>query len=226
MNPELGPDADIDVRSNDPEGGRATVTDLFKDGRGVATVCLWVAFFMSLLNVYLAINWLPSSLEASGFTVTQAAEITSLYHVGGVIGTYAIGLLMDRLGAHRMVLVALLLAAIGFYTFATTTGFTQAATTAILMLAGVGVIGAQVGATALASMTYPVAMRATGLGWALGIGRVGSIVGPTIGGIMFATAPDPRSVYIGCLVPVLLGMAAISLLKRQAAAVPRAATAS
>ena len=75
-------------------------------------------------------------------------------------------------------------------------------------------------------MTYPVAMRATGLGWALGIGRVGSIVGPTIGGIMFATAPDPRTVYIGCLVPVLLGMAAISLLKRQAALAPRAATAS
>ena len=95
--------------------------DLFEDGRGVATVCLWVAFFMSLLNVYLAINWLPTSLEASGFTRTQAAVMTTLYHVGGVIGTYTIGLLMDRLGAHRMVLVGLLLAAIGFYTFATAT---------------------------------------------------------------------------------------------------------
>jgi AAHS family 4-hydroxybenzoate transporter-like MFS transporter len=151
--------------------------------------------------------------------------MTTLYHVGGVIGTYAIGLLMDRLGAHRMVLVALLLAAIGFYTFATGTGMTQWPTTAILMLAGVGVIGAQVGATALASMTYPVTMRATGLGWALGVGRVGSIVGPTIVGLMLATS-DARSVYLWCLAPIALGIVAVALLKRDAAPARRPATAS
>jgi AAHS family 4-hydroxybenzoate transporter-like MFS transporter len=128
---------------------------------------------------------------------------------------------MYRLGAHRMVLVALLLAVIGFYTFATATGLTQWPTTAILMLAGVGVIGAQVGVVALASMTYPVAMRATGLGWALGVGRVGSIVGPAIGGVVVATASDARLVYLGCVVPVLIGMVAVALLKRQAAAVPQ-----
>jgi AAHS family 4-hydroxybenzoate transporter-like MFS transporter len=215
--PTIGADADIAIVSRDPEGGHATVRDLFDAGRGVATVCLWVAFFMSLLNVYLAINWLPTSLEASGFTQPQASAMTTLYHVGGVIGTYAIGLLMDRLGAHRMVLVALLFAAVGFYTFATVTDLQQWPTTAILMLAGVGVIGAQVGATALASMTYPVAMRATGLGWALGVGRVGSIIGPTIIGLMLATAADPRSVYLWCLAPIALGMLAVALLQRQSA---------
>lgn len=222
--PELGTDGS-EIVSDDPEGGKTTVFDLFRDGRGVATLCLWVAFFMSLLNVYLAINWLPTSLEATGFTVTQAAVMTTLYHVGGVAGTYAIGLLMDRLGAHRMVLVALLLAAIAFYTFATVTNLTQWPTTAILVLAGVGVIGAQVGVTALASMTYPVTMRATGLGWALGVGRVGSIVGPTIGGFVVAAAADARSVYLGCVVPVLIGMVAVALLKRRTAAAPEPAVA-
>jgi AAHS family 4-hydroxybenzoate transporter-like MFS transporter len=226
LKPELGADADIEIVSRDPEGGKATVLDLFSDGRGVATLCLWVAFFMSLLNVYLAINWLPTSLEASGYTTTQASFMTTLYHVGGVIGTYAIGLFMDRLGAHRMVLVALLLAAIGFYTFAAATGMAQWPTTAVLMVAGVGVIGAQVGATALASMTYPVAMRATGLGWALGVGRVGSIVGPTIVGLMLATASDARSVYLWCLAPISFGMIAVALLKRQATPVPRPVTVS
>ncbi|HJR71796.1 MAG TPA: MFS transporter [Gammaproteobacteria bacterium] len=226
LKPEIAAETQVEIVSSDAEGGRATVADLFADGRGLATVCLWVAFFMSLLNVYLAINWLPTSLAASGFSVTQAAEMTTLYHVGGVLGTYAIGLTMDRLGAHRMVLVALLLAILGFYTFATGTGLGQWSTTAILALAGVGVIGAQVGVTALAAITYPVAMRATGLGWALGIGRVGSIVGPTIGGIMLTTAADPRSVYLGCIIPVLVGMAAVALLKRQAAPAraPAAAT--
>ncbi|HUQ51497.1 MAG TPA: MFS transporter [Gammaproteobacteria bacterium] len=223
IKPEIG--ADAAIISHDPEGGKATLRALFSDGRGIATVCLWVAFFMSLLNVYLAINWLPTSLEASGFSRTQASVMTTLYHVGGVIGTYAIGLLMDRLGAHRMVLVGLAFAAVGFYTFATATDLTQWPTTAVLMLAGTGVIGAQVGATALASMTYPVAMRATGLGWALGVGRVGSIVGPTILGLMLATA-DARSVYIWCLAPISIGMLAVALLKRQATPVPQPVTAS
>ncbi len=217
LKPELAAAGNVEIVSGDGEGGTATVADLFANGRGIATLCLWVAFFMSLLNVYLAINWLPTSLTASGFSVTQAAEMTTLYHVGGVLGTYAIGLSMDRLGAHRMVLFALLLAVIGFYTFATATGLAQWPTTAILALAGMGVIGAQVGVTALAAITYPVAMRATGLGWALGVGRIGSIVGPTVGGIMLGTAADPRSVYLGCVIPVLVGMAAVALLKRQAA---------
>ena len=222
--PELGDG--VELVSRDAEGGKTTVRDLFTGGRGVATVCLWVAFFMSLLNVYLAINWLPTSLEASGYTTEQASLMTTIYHVGGLAGTYVIGMLADRLDAHRMVLVALVLAAIGFYTFATATEMQQASTTAILALAGVGVIGGQVGATALASMTYPVAMRATGLGWALGVGRVGSIVGPTIVGLMLATASDARSVYLWCLAPIALGMAAVALLKRRAAPAARTVTVS
>jgi AAHS family 4-hydroxybenzoate transporter-like MFS transporter len=226
IKPELEAEGDFKIVSGDAQAGKTLVTDLFKDGRNVLTLCLWVAFFMSLLNVYLAINWLPTSLTASGFTQTQASVMTTLYHVGGVLGTYAIGLLMHRRSTHSMVLVALLLALIGFYAFATVTGMTQWPTTAILMVAGMGVIGAQVGVTALASMSYPVAMRATGLGWALGVGRVGSIVGPAIGGFVVATADDARLVYLGCIAPVLIGMGAVALLKRRAAPAPQVAASS
>jgi AAHS family 4-hydroxybenzoate transporter-like MFS transporter len=215
IRPTIDAEGDVRIVSGDAEGGKATVADLFRERRGPATLALWVAFFMSLLNVYLAINWLPTSLNASGFTVTQAAFMTSLYHFGGVAGTYAIGLLMDRLGRHTMVLFALLLALIGFYAFASLPEMAQWPTSAVLMLAGFGVIGAQVGLTALSAITYPVAMRSTGLGWALGVGRVGSIVGPTVGGWLLATASNPRSVYAVCIVPVLIGMASIALLKRQ-----------
>jgi AAHS family 4-hydroxybenzoate transporter-like MFS transporter len=95
----------------------------------------------------------------------------------------------------------------------------QITTTVVLMFVGFGVVGGQVGVNALASMTYPVAMRSTGLGWALGVGRVGSIVGPTIGGIMLASAHDPRAVYLVCIAPAIVGIAAVALLKRRAAAV-------
>jgi len=209
---------DVRVVSGDTEGGKATVADLFKEQRGAATVLLWIAFFMSLLNVYFAINWLPTSLTSSGFDVTQAAVMTTYYHVGGVAGTYVLGLLMDRLGAHRMQIFAMLVAVAGLFVFATIAGMTQWETTAVLMFVGFGVVGGQVGVNALASMTYPVAMRSTGLGWALGIGRVGSIVGPTIGGIMLASTHDPRSVYLVCIAPCVVGIAAVALLKWRASA--------
>ncbi len=216
LDPKLAAETDLRIESGDSEGGRATVADLFKEQRGPTTVLLWIAFFMSLLNVYFAINWLPTSLTASGFTVTQAAGMTSLYHVGAVVGTYALGLLMDKLGAHRMQIFAMLVAVASLFVFATATGMPQAATTMILMLAGFGVVGGQVGVNALASMAYPVAIRSTGLGWALGVGRVGSIVGPTIGGIALANAADARSVYLFCIVPTVIGIVAVALLKRRA----------
>ena len=210
------PGDDVRVVSGDTAAGKTTVADLFKEQRGATTVLLWIAFFMSLLNVYLAINWLPTSLTSSGFTVTEAAVMTTFYHVGGVAGTYVLGLAMDKLGAHRMQIFAMLVSVAGLYVFATIAGMTQWETTAVLMLAGFGVVGGQVGVNALASMTYPVAMRSTGLGWALGVGRVGSIVGPTIGGLMLASAHDPRSVYLVCIAPSVVGIAAVALLKRRA----------
>ena len=203
--------------SSDAEGGKATVLDLFKEQRGRATLLLWIAFFMSLLNVYLVINWLPTSLNVSGFSVPQAAEITTMYHVGGVLGTYTLGLLMDRIGVHVMLICGFLLAVIGFFTFATAADLGQASTTLVLMATGFGVVGGQAGMNTIASMVYPVAMRTTGLGWALGVGRVGSIAGPTIAGWMLDTGLDARHVYLVCIVPALVGAVSVALLPRRAA---------
>jgi AAHS family 4-hydroxybenzoate transporter-like MFS transporter len=124
---------------------------------------------------------------------------------------------MDRIGVHLMLICGLLLAVVGFYTFAMGPGLDHASTTIVLMATGFGVVGGQAGLNALASMVYPVAMRSTGLGWALGVGRVGSIVGPTIGGLMLATGLDAKHVYLVCIVPALVGAASVALLPRHAA---------
>jgi MFS transporter, AAHS family, 4-hydroxybenzoate transporter len=215
IKPDLPRDEELRLQSS-AEGGKATVADLFRTGLGRSTVLVWIAFFMSLLNVYLAINWLPTSLGESGFTNAQAAVITSMYHVGGLLGTYACGLLMDRLGAHAILIFAFLVAVVGFYTFATSPAMPQWTTTLLLMATGFGVIGGQVGIVTLASMLYPVQIRSTGLGWALGVGRVGSIVGPTIGGLMLATGLDAKHVYLVCVVPALVGALSIALLRWRA----------
>jgi AAHS family 4-hydroxybenzoate transporter-like MFS transporter len=213
--------ADARLIAGDAEAGKATVVDLFKEQRGRVTVLLWIAFFMSLLNVYLTVNWLPTSLNASGFSVPDAALLTSIYHSGGVAGIYVLGLLMDRVGAKPMLVAAFLLAAVGFYTFATMPHLSRGAMTAVLIATGFGVVGAQGGINTITSMIYPVAMRSTGLGWALGVGRVGSIVGPTIGGYVLANAADPRSAYLVCILPALAGAVCVALLRWRAPA-PRA----
>lgn len=212
--------ADARLVAGDAEAGRATVVDLFKEQRARVTVLLWIAFFMSLLNVYLTVNWLPTSLNASGFSVPDAALLTSIYHSGGVAGIYVLGLLMDRVGAKPMLVFAFLLAAAGFYTFATMPNLSRGAMTAVLIATGFGVVGAQGGINTITSMIYPVAMRSTGLGWALGVGRVGSIVGPTIGGYVLASAADPRSAYLVCIIPAIVGAVCAALL-RWRAPVPR-----
>jgi AAHS family 4-hydroxybenzoate transporter-like MFS transporter len=221
MQPNLDVDADVRIVSSDIEGGKTTVKDLFREHRGRATVLLWVAFFMSLLNVYLAINWLPTSLSESGFSLVQAAAITSMYHFGGVLGTYTLGLLMDRIGMHVMLMCGFLFAVLGFGTFALAPGLGIATTTILLMATGFGVVGGQAGINTLASMVYPVAMRTTGLGWALGVGRVGSIVGPWVGGVMLATGLDARHVYLVCVVPALVGAMSVALLRRRARTQPQ-----
>ena len=132
---------------------------------------------------------------------------------------------MDRLGTHAILIFAFLLAVVGFYTFASSPAMPQWSTTLLLMATGFGVIGGQVGITTLASMIYPVPMRSTGLGWALGIGRVGSIIGPTIGGLMLATAVDAKSVYVFCTVPALIGAVCIALLRWRATPRPQPARA-
>jgi AAHS family 4-hydroxybenzoate transporter-like MFS transporter len=205
---------DVRFQATHAEQRRATVSELFRHGCGPATLLLWVAFFSSLLNVYLAVNWLPTSLHASGFSIPEAARMTSMYHAGGVLGTYGLALIMDRTGLHGTVIAAFFVAVAGFFLFATV-GERPGGTTAILVATGVGVIGSQVGLVTLASAVYPVAIRSTGLGWALGIGRIGSIVGPTIGGLMLAAHVDPRRLYLLCIVPALIGALAVAGLWRR-----------
>jgi len=102
---------------------------------------------------------------------------------------------------------------VGLYTFAVMPPLPQWITTAVLMATGFGVIAAQVGLNTLTAMIYPVEMRSTGLGWALGVGRIGSILGPAVGGVMLATGLDARHLYLFCIVPALLGAVSIALLR-------------
>jgi len=170
------------------------VKHLFRNGRTLATLLLWVVFFMSLLDIYFLANWLPTVLNDLGASVSAAALIGSMLQVGGIVGTFALGSIIDRFSFRALALVYFIavfaVGAIGQF------GHSALLVTLAIFVAGFCVVGGQIAANALAAAFYPTAVRATGVGWALGIGRVGSIIGPLVGGILLSLKWSAPEVFV------------------------------
>jgi MFS transporter, AAHS family, 4-hydroxybenzoate transporter len=188
------------------------VAHLFAERRGTTTLLLWVVFFMSLLDLYLLSNWLPTVLNDLGVSVSVSAAIGAMLQVGGVVGTFTLGRLIDRFSFHALALTYVFaagaVAAIGF------TSHSTGLVTIAIFAAGFCIVGGQIASNALTATFYPTAIRSTGVGWALGIGRVGSIVGPLVGGIMLGRNVGAQSLFAVAAIPALIAAAASLLLAR------------
>ncbi len=180
INPKASLSAATRFVVHEPELAGIPVLHLFRGGRTLATLLLWVVFFMSLLDLYFLSNWLPTVLNDLGASVSAAAAIGSMLQVGGIVGTFALGSIIDRFSFRALALVYFVavfaVGAIGHV------GYSAILVTLAIFVAGFCIVGGQIAANALAAAFYPTAVRATGVGWALGIGRIGSIVGPLVGG--------------------------------------------
>ena len=186
------------------------VQHLFRGGRTLATLLLWVVFFMSLLDIYFLSNWLPTVLNDLGASISQAAIIGSMLQVGGVVGTFALGSIIDRFSFRALALVYFIavfaVGAIGQL------GHSAVLVTVAIFVAGFCIVGGQIAANALAAGYYPTSVRATGVGWALGVGRVGSIVGPLIGGVLLSLKWSAGDVFVAAAMAALCAaLAAFSL---------------
>jgi AAHS family 4-hydroxybenzoate transporter-like MFS transporter len=186
------------------------VRHLFRDGRTLVTVLLWVVFFMSLLDLYFLANWLPTVLNDLGASVSTAAAIGSMLQVGGVVGVFALGSVIDRFAFRALALVYFIavfaIGAIGQL------GHSIVFVTMAIFAAGFCTVGGQTAANALAAGFYPTSVRSTGVGWALGIGRVGSIVGPLVGGALMTAKWSTGSVFMAAAIAAFCAaLAAFSL---------------
>jgi AAHS family 4-hydroxybenzoate transporter-like MFS transporter len=199
---------------HEPELPGIPVLHLFKEGRTLVTLLLWVVFFMSLLDIYFLSNWLPTVLNDLGASVSEAALIGSMLQVGGVVGTFALGSIIDRFSFRALALVYFIavfaVGAIGQLSHSAVLVSTA------IFAAGFCVVGGQIAANALAAAFYPTSVRATGVGWALGIGRVGSIVGPLVGGVLLTMKWNAASVFMAAALAALCAALAAFLLSRLA----------
>jgi AAHS family 4-hydroxybenzoate transporter-like MFS transporter len=197
---------------------------LFENGLGAYTCLLWLFSFLIFMDVYALLFWVPTLLVDFGFSADHASVGMAAFSIGGLsgnivmTGAVAMMTLAGRLKVKSALVLGLLLVIISI------AGLSQVAVTPGIVLLLIGVIGAGLvngimGQTALAVAFYPPEIRATGVGWGHAIGRVGSFVGPAIGGGLLSLGWPVRNIVLTSVVPAgaaILALAALSLIGRRA----------
>jgi AAHS family 3-hydroxyphenylpropionic acid transporter len=184
---------------------------LFAQGRALRTLLLWAGFFLGLLTLYLLLNWLPTLLLGIGLDKRHASLAQIAFNLGGSIAALFVGKLLD--GSHRrgtaIVVFAALPASLGCLALAPQD---PSLIVFIVLVVGITVLASQVVMYAMAPQCYPTRSRGVGVGTAVAVGRIGSIVGPALAGVLVARGL-PTSQLLLSLVPVTLvgGLCAITL---------------
>ncbi|MBX5466011.1 MAG: MFS transporter [Firmicutes bacterium] len=190
------------------------VSRLFVGANARNTPLLWVMFFMNLAIVYFLGNWLPTILHASGLSLATAIYASQMETAGGVLGGLVMGAwLLQRMTNQKRLVVGIFSATTLSLLLLGLLPKSPAALFVLLFVNGFFVLGTQFVINALAAALYVTAARSTGVGWALGWGRLGSILSPLVGGILVADHAGLPTVFGVAAVSALLGGVAGVLLR-------------
>ena len=182
-------------------------TVLFGSARALTTVLLWIGFFFTQLVLLLMLNWLPSLLVGLGFSRTHASWASVCFNLSGALGAMVIGHL--HAGTQKRFWVALTYLGMGLALAALpAVGGSLWVATVACALAGLFIIGAQLVLFALAPLYYARPIRGTGVGAAVAMGRLGSVVGPLYASMLLGGGGTSATVLIGILPFVAVGGAA------------------
>jgi len=203
LDPTIRIDASTQFVANEERREGVPAVHLFRDGRGVVTVLIWVVNFMNLLVLYSLSNWLPTVVTGMGYTTQTAVLVGTVLQVGGTIGAFGLAWLITR-GGFIPMLMATFAVATASIALIGQPGISLALLNVIVFVAGWAVIGGQPGINALSATYYPTYLRSTGVGWGLGIGRIGAIVGPYLGGMLLGLNWGPRELFLAAAVPALI----------------------
>ena len=207
ISPELA-DTPIRTTAEDSQLHQGlAVKHLFTEGRAIGTVLLWIPYFMNLLIIYFIVSWLPALLQQSALPVSAGINAIVMFSLGGMAGSLLEGRLMNWLGAVTLLVFEFGISTLLIGSLAFTASLALIMT--ITFILGITVQGAQAGLNALVACFYPTTIRSTGVGWALGVGRVGSIVGPLLAGSLLSMGWVPRQVFLAGAVPSLCAAIAI-----------------
>ena len=218
IQPGLHIDAADQLHMSDSKGKGVAVFELFRDGRALRTLCLWLAFFCCLLMVYALSSWLPKLMANAGYSLGSSLSFLLALNFGGMAGAILGGWLGDRFNLSKVMVAFFVAAAVSISLL----GFKSPTPLLYLLIfvAGATTIGTQILLYAGAAQFYGLSIRSTGLGWASGIGRNGAIVGPLLGGALMGINLPLQLNFLAFAVPgaiaaIAMTVFAISAKRRQ-----------
>jgi MFS transporter, AAHS family, 4-hydroxybenzoate transporter len=192
---------------------RVAVRQLLEDGRALGTILVWIGMFMNLSIYFLLQKWFTSLLVQVGLSQSDAIFATTVSLAGGIIAAFILGPLMDRFGPY---LVVSGLFAVGALACAVMGSVLSSPTPTILIAMSLAIgfclSGGQKANNALSVYFYPTALRGTGLGWSLGIGRFGGWLSPIAAGMLLAAGWTPSGLFYLSAAPMMIGAIAILLM--------------
>jgi AAHS family 4-hydroxybenzoate transporter-like MFS transporter len=192
---------------------RGSPLGLFRGGWAPVTVLLWLIFVLNLMANNLMNAWLPMIVQSSGHSAAQGSFAGSLYQLGGSAGGLCIGLLIDRFGLK--ILAIMFAVGVPVLVFTGTSGVSDPVLLTMAFLSGGVIVGLQNGLNAGAGLIYPTALRANGVGYALGVGRIGSVTGPLIGSLLTKLGMSVSAFfYVTAIGPLLCAGCCVLLLNR------------
>lgn len=190
--------------------GQNPIPKPFK-GKWRPTLALWASFFSVYLTLYFVITWIPKLAVRAGLAAAEAILAGTIYNLGAFAGGVLLAWLVIRLPTDRLIAAAMVVGALMLIAFST-----PAPVPLVLLLAfliGVFVQGGFAGLYSLAAQTYPAEVRSTGIGWAIGIGRSGAVIGPILGGYLMAINSPPLTLFGIFAAPLVVTAALVMLVK-------------
>ncbi|QNG45782.1 MFS transporter [Sphingobium yanoikuyae] len=204
----LSPGQRLDGPLLQPQGvaAKTSIAALFQHNRTLGTLSMWLCFFCCLLMVYALGSWLPQLMRSAGYSLGSSLSFLLALNFGGMFGAIAGGRLADRFGLPQVVIAYFLLGAICISLLGL--NGPMPILYLLIFVAGAGTTGTQILLYASVADFYDLSVRSTGLGWASGMGRVGAIVGPMLGGVLLAAQLPMTLNFVAFAIPGLVSVLA------------------
>ena len=200
----------ISLHHDNQESSKTPVKDLFAENRGPITLLFWGSVFMALILVYALGNWLPKLMVEAGYDLSTSLVFLFALNIGGMLGAIGGGYMADRFNLAKVLCTLFFSGAIALFLLS------YSLPTFILYIciaiAGAASIGGQILLLAYMSQFYSSNIRATGLGMALGVGRLGAILGPILCGWLLSLNLPINYNFIALAIPCVIAVISVSMI--------------
>jgi AAHS family 4-hydroxybenzoate transporter-like MFS transporter len=182
--PALAADENVEFRSTAKKLPGVPVKHLFTEGRAWTTILLWIALIGSLYSLWVLVSWAPTLLKRSGASIQQYSLAFACLHFGAFVATITFGRVMDKFNPFRVLMVGFAVGALSLAAFGLTAGGSFFIILVLSVVCGAFINGSNAGLLAVATTFYPVDIRASGIGWAYAVAKVGAMLAPAAGGFL------------------------------------------